>query len=111
MRYLFIILISFFVQSQTEVSGTISSDTTWSLNNSPYVITADILVDNGVTLTIEPGVSILANPITYIKCLGTVKAIGNEQNKITFDTNSSTEIWGGIKIRPTGGSTIDSNNE
>lgn len=40
----------------TNVSGTISTNTTWSQVNSPYVMTGNVTVAAGVTLTIEPGV-------------------------------------------------------
>nr|MBC8248564.1 right-handed parallel beta-helix repeat-containing protein [Anaerolineales bacterium] len=40
----------------TDVCGPITSDTTWTLANSPYVVTCDVTVQAGVTLTIEPGV-------------------------------------------------------
>ena len=43
----------------TDVSGEISQDTTWTLSGSPYIITGDVTVNGGYTLTIEPGVSAL----------------------------------------------------
>jgi len=43
-------------QAATAVSGAISANTTWSLAQSPYQVTADISVENGATLTIEAGV-------------------------------------------------------
>jgi hypothetical protein len=39
----------------TVVSGNISTDTTWTLTESPYYVTDWIEVEEGVTLTIEPG--------------------------------------------------------
>ncbi len=40
----------------TNVCGSIATNTTWTLANSPYVITCDIGVPQGLVLTIEPGV-------------------------------------------------------
>ena len=42
----------------TDVNGVISSDATWLLANSPYVVTSSIIVNTGVTLTIQPGVTV-----------------------------------------------------
>ena len=39
--------------------GELNSDTTWSKAESPYLVTGDITVNQGVTLTIEPGVTLL----------------------------------------------------
>ena len=44
------------VQAATYVSGSISSDTTWTKANSPYRLTGTVFVNSGVILTIEPGV-------------------------------------------------------
>ena len=44
----------------TTVSGPISSNTTWALANSPYIVTNSILVMDGITLTIEPGLEVNA---------------------------------------------------
>ncbi|MGB9960451.1 MAG: hypothetical protein ACPLKQ_08070 [Candidatus Bathyarchaeales archaeon] len=43
------------VNAATNVRGIINSDTTWTKSNSPYNLTGNILVDSGVTLTIEAG--------------------------------------------------------
>ena len=39
--------------AQTNVSGGIFSNTTWSLANSPYIMTGPVVVFPNVTLTIE----------------------------------------------------------
>lgn len=42
--------------AQTNVQGGIYANTTWTLANSPYVMTGSIVVFPGKTLTIQPGV-------------------------------------------------------
>jgi hypothetical protein len=48
------------VAGATTVSGAITSDQTWTLAGSPYVMTGDVTVDSGVTLTVDAGVSVVA---------------------------------------------------
>lgn len=43
----------------TEVSGIISSDTTWTKENSPYQLVDDLTIAYGVTLTIAPDVTVI----------------------------------------------------
>jgi len=47
------------VVQATEVSGVISSDTTWTKENSPYCLVDDLTVAYGVTLTIVPDVTVV----------------------------------------------------
>ena len=42
-------------EAATNVSGNISSNTTWTAVNSPYVVSGTVTVSSGVTLTIEAG--------------------------------------------------------
>jgi pimeloyl-ACP methyl ester carboxylesterase len=42
----------------THVSGTISADTYWTENDSPYILDGQISIDPGVTLDVGPGVVI-----------------------------------------------------
>ena len=42
--------------------GTISQDSTWLKAESPFVVTGDVNISNGATLTIEPGVEVFFEP-------------------------------------------------
>lgn len=69
--------------SGTNVSGIINQDTTWTLAGSPYYLTGDIQIANGVKLTVEPGVIIEGNN-NRIRDFGDFEAIGNSDSKITL---------------------------
>ncbi|MCD4742219.1 MAG: right-handed parallel beta-helix repeat-containing protein, partial [Desulfobacteraceae bacterium] len=97
-----------------EVSGNIASDTTWTLANSPYVVTGDIAIKHSshigiATLTIEPGVEIRFDPGTRLTLGGTqsggfrfygaLLAEGTEEQPIIFTSNAATPApgdWDGI---------------
>jgi len=72
--------------ADTEVSGLITEDTTWTKENSPYIILGKVGVDYQVTLTIEPGVQVKsgAGQDYYIKVMGKIIAVGTETNLISF---------------------------
>lgn len=101
-----------------EVSGYISEDTTWTIVDSPYIVTGFLYIDAGVTLTIMPGVEILVvgaeknNPDNFdwvgdtepqakmIVVYGKIIACGTADLPITFDVhnNDNGYRWGGIHI-------------
>jgi uncharacterized repeat protein (TIGR02543 family) len=72
-------------KNPTQVSGIISADTTWSIASSPYELTNKVQIANGSTLTIEPGVFVNGNT-QAIEVFGTLKAIGNLNNRITLQS-------------------------
>jgi hypothetical protein len=65
----------------------ITENTTWALANSPYIITGNVLIEHGITLTIEPGVKVKFDGDYYIQIKGKLTAEGNENNMITFTSN------------------------
>lgn len=83
------------IVADTNVSGYISVDSTWTLANSPYVVTGNIVVKSRVTLTIEPGVTVKTDSGISIQVDGTLIAKGTSASKITFTKNSSSN-WGYI---------------
>ena len=73
----------------TNVSGIISSSTIWTEANSPYIVTGNILVEEGVNLTIKPGVTVKFHKNVYMKIDGTLFASGTESKMITFTGNKT----------------------
>lgn len=73
--------------TDTFVSGVITSDTTWTLANSPYVVTDDVQVTIGVTLTIQAGVVVKFDRYKQLRVDGTLVARGTAENPITFTSN------------------------
>jgi PKD repeat protein len=83
----------------TYVSGIISSDTTWTVANSPYIVTGSILVEEGVTLTIEPDVVVKFNSEKGLQIDGELIAQGTEAEPIVFTSNQpSTEPGDWVNI-------------
>jgi hypothetical protein len=99
-------------QAATSVGGPITTDTTWTVANSPYIVTANVLVLEGVTLTIQPGVTVKFNNNTNLQVGGELIAQGTASNRITFTSNQASpapDNWGGIQFLSTAiPTTIDS---
>ena len=69
----------------TDVCGPITTDTTWTLGGSPYVVTCNVVVFAGATLTIEPGVEVRFQPGTRLAAQdATIEALGTPGVRVTF---------------------------
>src|SRR5215510_7571215 len=105
-----ILSIASLADAQTNVSGGIFSNATWTLANSPYIVVDTVVVFPGVTLTIEPGVVVRFEDHKYIEIRNaTLIADGNAVDSITFTSNSLTPapgIWGGISINNSSGASF-----
>jgi parallel beta-helix repeat protein len=77
------------VQAATNVIGIINSDTTWTKSNSPYNLTGPAGIAKGVTLKIEPGVTVNLGSY-YLVVNGTLYARGSSTENIFFNPYSST---------------------
>ena len=85
----------------TYVSGGIFTDTIWSASQSPYIVTATVVVFPDNKLTIEPGVEVRFAGSTDLIIRGRLVARGTASNRIVFTSNSSNPSegsWGGIDI-------------
>lgn len=82
-------LISISTFAQTNVSGPYFSNSVWGLSGSPYNLTGDVQIPNGVSLTIEPGVQINFNSDYEILVKGNLIAKGISGFPIKFTGNIS----------------------
>jgi len=87
----------------TYVSGTITTDTVWGLPaDDTYVLTADVTVDVGVTLTILPGTRVLFDPLVTLFVEGALYADGDSITPIWFVANDTGNLFPprAVEFRP-----------
>gem|GEM_PF-2165567 len=99
---LLILLISFAAKAQTEVSGGIFAPTEWPVSGSPYIVTGDVVIFPGQSLTIAPGSEVRFAEGTKLEVRsGFLYANGSENNRITFTLDSADPAnapkWVGIE--------------
>ncbi|PVX26949.1 MAG: hypothetical protein CW716_04815 [Candidatus Bathyarchaeum sp.] len=93
---LLFILVNSFLFGVTAVSAEapgviviIGSDTTWTKADSPHELTGPILVNQGVTLTVEAGATVNLNGYE-LRVNGTLRAKGTSTNYIVLDDGTIT---------------------
>lgn len=99
--------------SAGNVQGQLASDTTWTVAGNPYTLTGDVIVPAGVTLTIEPGVQVLAaltdatrsgadTSRVELISRGTLRVQGTDTSPVTFQSSSSSSsdvsLWRGLRV-------------
>lgn len=92
-----------FVQgSSCTVPEIIMDDMTLSADCSPYLVTGDVLIQEGVTLTVDAGVEIRMPEEGNIFVHGTIRANGAADLPVRFVLNSDQQgNWGGIVFNNT----------
>ncbi|MCF7921032.1 MAG: T9SS type A sorting domain-containing protein [Candidatus Cloacimonetes bacterium] len=118
---LIIVLFSLHLQA-IEVGGHLTEDTVWEPENNPYLVTSNVYVDAGVTLTISAGTEVRLNsaPATEwyeveeyfwllygpeaaksIVVYGRIIAVATEEDSIIFTRiiEEPNFCWGAIAIR------------
>lgn len=93
----------------TDVTGNITSNTTWTLANSPYNMTGHVTVTNNATLTIDAGVVVRSNGNYFltVNAGSTIDVNGSSGSMVTFQHNTATsaDSWEGLRIYGT--ATVD----
>jgi hypothetical protein len=105
-KFLFLLFaaLSAAVPAQTFVSTNITTNTTWNLGGSPYIVTIDLVVFAPCTLTVDPGVVVRFDDGKELDLRGNLLAIGTPVDSILFTSSSATPapgIWKGIRITGT----------
>lgn len=93
----------------TYVEGLITQDTVWTLVDSPFVISNEIVICEGATLTIEPEVEVRFGGRFSITVEGRLVAEGTSDKMIKFTSNGlqpEAGNWGAIRFNSTKDSSL-----
>ena len=71
---------------------------TWTKSGSPYLVQGNILITNGATLTIQPGVTVNFQGGYKLLVSGRLLAAGTVADTIRFTTVNTTTGWQGIRF-------------
>jgi len=85
------------VKAWTPVQGHITRDTLWTVADSPYRLIGDVVVDAGVTLTIEPNVRVEVADACSLIVYGSLYAVGTANAIIEFTSSRSDPYSGAWK--------------
>ena len=78
------------------MSSDITTPTIWDKFGSPYIITTNVVVQDGVTLTIDAGVEVKLDVGFFLECAGTGRIFvrGTKDDNTIFGSNSPTPVIG-----------------
>jgi len=89
----------------TYLPPTISQDTSLSPDHSPYILNHEVIVTPDATLTILPGVTLLAHEFSQLTINGQLISQGAAANPIHFISNEvhpDNQLWNGLIFTDTG---------
>ncbi len=98
-------------QAETSVAGgALERSTTWTLAGSPYRVRGDLIVPVTATLTIEPGVRVILDPVDtrssgmdprYVELdvFGGIDCVGTASQPIVFSLEDESSLWYGLILR------------
>lgn len=83
--------------AQTIISGPDVSGT-WSPSGNPYIVSGNVTVPSGQSLTIQPGVVVWIGSGVTITNNGLIKAVGTPTERIEFQAPVSSQYWNTIYL-------------
>jgi len=97
---LVIFLVTTISAQAKDVGGILFQDTTWALADSPIIVISNVSVIEGITLTIEAGVTVKFNAGIDLLVDGTLVARGTADSPIIFTSNAGDTPgkWGAISF-------------
>ncbi|OYT10444.1 MAG: hypothetical protein B6I18_09060, partial [Bacteroidetes bacterium 4572_112] len=85
-------------------AGSVSGS--WLKSDTPHYINGDISVENGTTLTIEPGVEVIFSGHFKFSVNGQINAVGSQADSIRFYSTNTNAGWAGLKF-----DTVEASND
>lgn len=74
---------------------TLTANTTWTTAGSPYILNADVYVEYGVLLTVQPGVVVKLNGTSRaLRVDGAMSAVGTSASPIVFTSLQDDSVGG-----------------
>lgn len=92
------LIYSAIVFGQTNISGTINTNTLWTKLNSPYIVTANTVVMPNTVLDIEAGVVVKFNANVQLLLRGILRGTGAVNDSIKFTANTGVAQWNGVYV-------------
>ena len=97
---------NFVPSGETVIGGTLPGNTTLTTASSPYTLSSDLIIPAGITLTVQPGVTILMAARRNIRVQGILNVAGTAAQNVTISGRNG-DRWGGISFEdPSGPSNL-----
>jgi len=99
-KFIFLFLFTFFLSFSSEVFAStiidadITENTTWTENQSPYIVSFPIIIAENVTLTIDPGVIVKFDYGGSFLVYGILNSLGTAAQPIYFTSYADDSIGG-----------------
>lgn len=93
------------LKSQTIIPSSIFSNTTLTQANSPYLISSNVVIFQGIVVNVDPGVEIKIDPGFEIEVRGTLSFNGNSADSIYLHSSQAAagySAWKRIYVTSTG---------